>query len=172
MIKFIQIVVAVLVIVVGGYFIKNTPSAPKIDSSVVQGEGTVINTSIGELLGSADAKRCLVGSNDESGTTNGELFVSSNSLRGDFISSSATQAAVDSHLLIAGDSAYLWSSTSKEGIKFSLDSAKSGEASGIDFSAKKDYECFLWSEDPSKFELPTDTNFSDFAKLLEDAAKK
>ena len=74
MIKFIQIVVAVLVIVVGGYFIKILPSAPKIDSSVVQGEGTVINTSIGELLGSADAKKVFGWFNDESGTTNGELL--------------------------------------------------------------------------------------------------
>lgn len=119
-------------------------------------------------------------SNDTEGTKiNGSTYVSGKRMRTDFESKDSQGNMMTSHMISDGKWIYSWSSAAPQGFKMSLADAENKNANGespvaaanIDqkataFNDAFDYKCTPWSEESSKFNTPSDVQFTDFSEMM------
>jgi hypothetical protein len=182
----IIILAIVVVVAVGGgayYATKGPDTSSEMDSNVESnGENETSMEASGDiemamknkgslkaLLSIGKNTKCSFTSSKNGYESKGTVFISSSGdMRGDFISSSA-QGAVESHIVMSGDTSYSW--TGNQGAKMSTESmttanVKSENKSSVDLNEEVDYECEGWTRDNSKFEVPANVNFVDIDAMM------
>lgn len=159
--KILVIVVAALILLGGGFFFLNSKKSIQLPG-VTSGA-----SSLKDLIMKGIPQSCTF-----SGEGNeGSVFVSGKKVRGDFNTTTEGKMTT-SHMIIDGNTSYMWMDDQKEGFKMSFDTSAenatpapgettSGES--FDANANMDYKCSPWLEDSSKFALPSGVTFTSFA---------
>lgn len=121
-------------------------------------------SSLKDLISRGIAQSCTF-SND---STSGTVYVSSGKVREDFTATTDGKET-KSHIIVDGNTSYMWTEGSKTGFKMTFDvnatpSAKTSTSQNgsFDASANINYKCGVWIVDSSLFALPTGVQFTSF----------
>lgn len=169
--KLIYTVAGVIVVVVIAailfYGNKNEASAP------VTGGGPM---SMQDLLARGDNQMCTFTSNQDGVESAGTVYVANGNMRGDFTARLESGEELRSHMIVQGQTAYIWTDQMEQGMQmdFSAMSEQSSEATapgntGFDPSQQVDYDCDRWSPDQNRFDLPDGVVFIDLSATMQDA---
>ncbi len=170
----IVIVIVVLMLGVGGFLLASKTNR---SSSVEPTQSANVATtespkSLKELLTASSAQQCSF--SGETGATQ-TVYISRGKMRGDFTTASA-QGTMNSHMVVDGQTSYLWVDGQNTGFKMSFDAAsqqqtQQGANNSVDVNKEVDYKCKAWAEDASLFTLPTDIKFTDFSSMVPSASQ-
>lgn len=163
-------VVAVVVVIGAFVFFNNKAGAPTNGSgSPAPGSSTA---SLKELFAQGKSQKCTF-SHDGSGVgSSGTVYIASGKMRGDF-NSTVDGKTVESHMIVNGDTAYIWSSSMPQGIKMQFDAAAQagqGNSGAVNPDQRFGYDCSGWSADQSLFSLPSGITFTDLGAAAAAAA--
>lgn len=170
--KKIILVGALLLLIAGGYFMFTKSSKNSPDTS-----GQSANSapkSLKDLLTAGVAQKCTFSMTQESGNQSGTTYITNGKLRGDF-TSQANGKTMETHMIVSGNTSYVWQEGEKEGFKSSFDPSTSVSGSeaqsasttaSLDFNKQGDYKCSAWVVDESMFTPPSDVKFNDFSQLM------
>ena len=159
------------IVVVGGIavFLMNKTAGPVAPGGDANTPAPGAQMSMRELLGFGGAQRCTFTNKVENSESSGVVYVSGGKMRGDFTSLAAGQA-IQSHMIVDGETSYVWSDAAPQGMKISFAdmNAQGGTNSGqsVDVNEKVGYSCGAWAVDANVFALPTGVTFSDLGAIL------
>lgn len=142
-----------------------TTDRAQTENSDLQGTGGLKNIlSLGKDLS------CTFERSDDNGGFSGTAYVSGNKLRGDFTMHLEGTGDIDSHLIKADDTTYVWMGNT--GSKFSdtaidADTKPQTDTNSVNLDDEVKYSCSPWRKDTSKFEIPEDVTFTDLSALME-----
>ena len=166
--KTLLLIVALVLLIGGGaYFVMSgRTSQTAMTPSYTQNQETTAPSnqpkSLKDLLTMGQSQTCTF--TDPSGT-GGTVYVSNGKMRGDFSSVSAGQT-VQSHMIVDGQTSYLWMDGQTTGYKMTVEAA-TGEGTSaqgsVDVNKKTDFSCVPSVSDSSMFTLPTNIEFTSFA---------
>lgn len=107
--------------------------------------------------------RCDVSVMTEGITTSGTTYVAKGMVRSDFVSNVPQVGNVESHMIMRDNTAYTWSSMTKQGFKFPIQGGEAQPEVSAEVAAQVnqeyDYKCTAWPTDESKFVLPSGITF-------------
>ena len=172
--KVVTTIVVILVLVIGLYgayrvykHFSRLSSSPTQTSTTTSTQPTTVS-SLRDLISKGIAQSCTF--NTEK--TNGSVYVSGKSVRGDF-ETTIDNAVMKSHMIVKDNTSYIWTDGKGVGIKMSFDpsatpvatsgSPSAGQSGSLDPSVNMNYKCSTWIADNSKFDLPSGVTFSTFA---------
>ncbi|HVU80186.1 MAG TPA: hypothetical protein VHD37_02370 [Candidatus Paceibacterota bacterium] len=119
------------------------------------------------LIAYQGTQKCTFENATANSSSSGTVYVANGQMRGDF-TSVAQGKTFDSHMIVKGNTSYVWGSSMPGGFKMSFDSmaAPSGSSGGsVDPNAPVNYSCGAWSADESMFELPASVQFQDLTNF-------
>lgn len=161
--------VGVVAVIAGAVFIMNKPAGPAVPGGDENTPTLGASMSMKELLGLGGAQRCTFANKVENSESSGVVYVAGGKMRGDFTSLAAGQTT-QSHMIVDGETSYVWQDGSSQGMKISFAdmNAQSGQGSNrsVDVNEKVGYSCGAWAVDASMFALPAGVEFSDLSALL------
>ena len=121
--------------------------------------------SLKDLIGLGQSQECTFSMSEGN---SGTVYIASGKMRGDFTTTSEGQTTI-SHMLVDGNTSYLWMEGQDMGYKFSVDTSaqEQGETSqgSVDLDQKADYSCKAWRADSSVLALPEGVEFKDMSQL-------
>ena len=160
--KAIIIAVVLVLLLVGGYFIMKGRSKTPLTTGTSQEESSP--ASLKDLISKGIAQSCTY--NNEG--SNGKFYVSGDKVRGDF-ETTVDGNVTKSHMIIDGNTSYIWSDGEKSGIKMTFDASATPSGStttspggSFDTAANMNYKCSVWVVDSSVFTLPVGVQFMSF----------
>lgn len=176
------IVIILLLLGIGGYFLMNRPSTSVLNlqnSNLGAPENsqdkTVMQKASLKSIMAMQNQECTF-SDTESGS-NGTMRVASGKMRGDFVSKSEKQT-LNTHMISDGKDVYIWMDELQSAMKVSLTAmedinskALANAPKTVDLNREVDYQCKSWTPDNSLFQVPTDRTFTDMSAMMKDAAK-
>lgn len=153
-------VIVLLALGAGGFMLKSATTTNTTNTDSNSSE-TGAMKSLKDLLGLGSAQACSF----EGGT----VYVSNGKMRGDF-TTNAAQGTMSSHMIVDGQTSYIWIDGQSTGFKMTFDAAAQQEAqesvkNNIDINKQSNYNCKAWSADLGVFTLPKDVTFTDFSAL-------
>ncbi|MDO8488449.1 MAG: hypothetical protein Q7S31_04075 [bacterium] len=170
--KAVLAVIAVVILVgLGAYFVINKgKSSSGPTGSTANEQATTGAQSLKELLMGGVAQKCTFDSAGSQGT----VYVGSGKMRGDFTSATGGQT-VQSHMLVDGNTSYIWMEGQKTGFKTTLDASADASAdaqtnttqSQINVDEKLDYNCAPGGVNSTMFDLPAGVQFSDMSSMMD-----
>jgi hypothetical protein len=127
--------------------------------------------SIWDILRTGTTQKCaFLTDKGESTVSQGDIYVSGNRMRVNFVTDLENQTGIENHMVKDGDYVYTWAETAKSGAKFKIDpnSETSWNASSppeglSNLSKNLKYSCETWEEDDDEFKLPENVNFIDIS---------
>jgi len=140
-----------------------------------QAEKSVLS-SLNDLLAQNVSQQCTYSYTDEKmGKTEGVMFIANGKVRGSFSLTDLKGAVTTGNMINDGSFSYTWDDSTKTGMKIAMteELKKMGEESAqensqvAEMNKKTDYRCKLWVADASKFVPPTDIQFTDLSKMME-----
>lgn len=158
--KVVAIVIILLLLLLGGYFYMTkgkrggTGTGTETQSSA--------SSSLKDLLTKGVAQSCTFSNEGSAGT----VYVAGGKMRGDF--DSVTEGkTVKSHMIVDGNTSYIWMDGEKTGFKMSFDpsaqtTGSAAPAGGFDANASMNYKCGAWITDSSQFTPPSNVTFTSF----------
>lgn len=159
--KVLGIVAVLLLLLLAGYFYmtKGKGGTPGYNT----GSSTSTSTSsLKDLLTKGVAQSCTFSNEGSTGT----VYVAGGKMRGDF--DSVTEGkTVKSHMIVDGNTSYIWMDGEKTGFKMSFDPASQPSGSGaptggFDTNASMNYKCGTWITDSTQFTPPSNVTFTSF----------
>ncbi|MES3005563.1 MAG: hypothetical protein V4664_01300 [Patescibacteria group bacterium] len=132
--------------------------------------GVFTNGSIRSLLSAGRDLECSVSFSTTTAKgiikTEGAVFISGNSMRGDFTMSGGASSTTSAHIIREGDTVTAW--TGKRGAMMSLSSVTTAgnNSAQVDLDQNISYKCMPWSKDVSKFTVPTDVKIYDISTMI------
>lgn len=145
----------------------NTPPAlaPAPLPVPVQEEG-MNEATFNQLIAKGETLSCTFEDKADGSNTTGTIYVDHKRLRSDF-STASEDKAVNGHMIMTSGMAYTWVEGMTTGIKASLEGqTKAGESQGVDANKKLNIHCNAWTNDETKFSVPTQVKFSDITSLI------
>ncbi|MFH2118493.1 MAG: hypothetical protein ABII10_02030 [Candidatus Paceibacterota bacterium] len=137
-------------------------------------------TNFVELMAMGKDYTCTFSNSDEEGNvTSGTVYIADGGKKfhGSFETQQEDGITAQSYILQDGEYSYFWSSEMKEGYKMKIDpednqlwpEANDGQAEQASFDENEpmDFDCQPWRPDNSKFVLPSNIEFIDFAAQME-----
>jgi hypothetical protein len=118
-----------------------------------QNEQPAGSSSFRELLASSTPQECTF--TDAETGTQGTMYISGGKMRGDF----AGEAGADSHMIVTGDTLYLWGEGMSTGFKTTVQ-ASTGSNAQVDLDHPVNYECRSTAVSSSRFDLPAGVTFT------------
>jgi hypothetical protein len=172
----VAIVIGILILFIigsGAYLaLKKSPQpsankAPVTQNKSADSGAQTVQGTIKSLLSSGKSQKCTYSSNLESASVSGTLYVANGKMRGDF-ASGTEQAKISGHMIADGGFSYVWTDTSKQGVKMAIDLEQQlagflANNQTLDINQTFAYTCQGWTGDGSVFTLPSDITFSTFA---------
>ena len=159
----------IVVVGAGAYFLMNKPAGPATPGGDTNTPTPGASMSMKELLGLGGAQRCTFTNTVENSESSGVVYVAGGKMRGDFTSVAAGQT-IQSHMIVDGETSYVWSDAAPQGMKISFAdmNAQRGENTNqsFDVNEKVGYSCGAWTVDAGMFALPAGVEFSDLGALL------
>lgn len=140
-----------------------------------QEEKTVLS-SLKDLMTQTVSQQCTYTYADEKmGKTEGVMLVSNGKVRGSFSLTDPKGVVTSGNMINDGAFSYTWDDTTKTGMKIAMteELKQMGEEAVQDnpqiaeMNKKTDYRCKAWVVDASKFTPPTDIQFTDLSKMME-----
>jgi hypothetical protein len=182
----ILIVVLLLLLVAGGayWFFSKKPNSNQTSTSFPQPTSEVSQLvptaaapkTLKELLTSGFAQKCTFSINTENYSGTGTMYINSGKVRGDIDAKIADKTTI-SHMLVDGNTTYVWMGEETTGFKMTLNPEDKATASAatknngsIDPNQALDYNCSPWVVDANMFKLPTTVKFSDFSSMIKPKA--
>lgn len=177
------ILIAIIVIAVlaaGWYFYSNKTGGGAMPYQQDNPNGSIgdkMSGKIADLLKAGKNLECTFSGETDGYKTSGTVFVSGNNMRGDF-NSEAQGKMMDSHMIQNGETIYTWTTDPKQGMMMKIskeDQAKyaddeaTAKSQSFNMDQSYDYNCRGWSGDQSKFQAPSDIQFTDLSAQLEKA---
>ncbi len=173
--KIIAGIIVALIVLAGAFFLMRSKSGDvasntqKTDSAAqVQSE----SGSIKSLLASGTSRKCTYTVDQDGYKSEGTIYVANNKMRGDF-SVQIDGKDTMSHMINDSATSYLWTDGTGMGMKMSInpEDAKAAQdsaakAGAVDLEKNYDFSCDSWVADTSKFELPSNVQFSELPKML------
>ena len=137
----------------------------------------MVKGSIKSLIGAGKNVTCAI-RNEGGGSST--IYVSGNSMRGDFDSNVDSKSVV-SHMIQEGDYAYIWTDGATEGSKMNIKAMQetaanasttkqTTQSTNTDIDKEVDMKCSAWSVDTSKFTPPSDVAFTDLSVMMDKMA--
>lgn len=168
------VVIVILAILGAGVFLmlnsrNSSPTTTNTEELVKTQESTAQtgNGTIRDLLAATSPQACSF--KDMNSQTSGVLFIANSQMRGDF-SSAGPQGSTDSHMIVDGNTAYVWMAGEPSGFQISLDMAStaSEQAETIEMGIDRqvDYTCTTWTVDETVFTRPPEVTFTDFSSMV------
>lgn len=155
--------------------VKDQTSSTKTETTVAQSQTT--QTNLKELLGISNPQTCTFTIGEGLGTST--AYIAEGKMRSDS-SVKAGETTVSSHMILDGKTTYTWIDGQKTGYKMDFsamqgnptkgDVSNTGQAN-IDPNKNFDFACSPWSVDQNKFSLPSDVEFTDTTKMMQDLTK-
>lgn len=157
-------------VIVGGYFIvKNNPTPASTDTETIttdtsskpQGKKMAFS----QLVAQGDSYKCTVHQYVNDTDTVGTAYISDKKVRGEF-STDYQGKKMESHVLIDGTYAYMWSNMMPTGFKTKVTIDANGTQSAtagtysFNYDQVGDYDCQPWKADASMFVVPTSISFT------------
>lgn len=172
--KVVGTVVAVLVVVIGGYFAWGMSKDSNTEVNQDENGSSIedINTraedgkkmSFGNFLKQGGAYTCTVSQYVGDVESKGTVYINGGNVRGEF-STSVSGVNMQNYFLVKDGYSYSWSSMMpSKGYKVAVNDSTGGSASAQyswNSDAIGDYNCEAWNVDNSKFSLPSGTVFTE-----------
>ncbi len=172
-----KLVIAVLVIAVlligGGAYLtlsKSQTSAPQsaVKETPKENPGTALGT-LKNILTGGKTQSCTIEYPNNMGS--GTFYVSDKKFAGEFTIKEQGGKEITGHSVSDGTYVYVWSTAAPTGIKMKLDAVinaptGSAQTGSVDFSQEVSYKCSPWITDSSKFQLPSNIQFTDVSGLM------
>ena len=159
----------IVVVGAGAYFLMNKPAGPATPGGDTNTPTPGASMSMKELLGLGGAQRCTFTNTVENSESSGVVYVAGGKMRGDFTSLAAGQT-VQSHMIVDGETSYVWSDAMPQGMKMSFANMESQAGTNsdksVDVNKEVNYSCGAWTVDAGVFALPAGVEFSDLGALL------
>jgi len=152
---------------VGAYFLmsKGASSPTSVGQQTATSDEASTQKSLRDLIALGESQECSFSIGEES---SGTFYVASGKMKGDFTSTSAGETTI-SHMLVEGQTSYIWIEGQDMGYKFSVDASTQEQGqtnqANMDLDQKADYSCKPWRADSSAFALPGNVEFKDMAEL-------
>lgn len=178
--KILLLIIAGIVVAGGGVYLATKDNATS--DSMMHESDKQMNDEMQDLGGEGTFRSLLaLGQNlhcsfsyaDEGNTTDGEVFIAGERMRGDFTVTSS-EGVMNMHTIRTGTTAYVWGETpyGMMANKFDLHADNEGDSGqesneGVDLDQKVTYDCQRWSPDTSKFTPPSDVQFQDFSAHMD-----
>lgn len=124
------------------------------------------------LIATGKDQKCTFSESNDISSSSGTVYFSKGKMRGDFEAVTKAQGIkVISHMVVDGDTSYVWTENPKQGFKMGISEMEGTQGSSntsqsVDINQELDYDCDSWSPDSSKFELPTDITFNSIADMM------
>lgn len=172
------LVIAVLLIGGGAYLTLNksqtssTPQKQTAQETPKESPTGALGT-LKSLLAAGKSQACKITYPNNTGS--GMFYVSDKKFSGEFKVNVANGKEVDSHTVSDGTYVYAWASEPPMGVKMKLDSilnspVASPQSGSTDFNQEINYQCSPWITDNSKFQIPTNIQFTDVSGLMNKVA--
>ncbi len=166
----VGLLVAVAVVGVAVWYYSNDAgSASMRTSETGMREQNMMQASSGplaSLFAMSGSYTCTINSRDPNSATDGTVYISNGSVRGDFVSSVSAGGGqnVQAHMIKTGNDAYIWSDTMPQGIKMNAavmmsGSGSSANSAAFDPNVSVNYSCVPTTADASLFIAPVDVQF-------------
>ncbi len=172
------VVVAILVVAAGAFFVLSgkstgTQEANVAEDSQMTDESMMEGKSIKDLMAFKGNQQCTFA--DTEGGSSGTVYVGGGKMRGDFESvSDAT--TINSHMISDAEYVYVWTDGQTSGFKMLIsdmekmnESADTTTPKTVDVDKRLDYDCSSWSVDNTKFTAPTNVKFTDTGAMMNEA---
>jgi hypothetical protein len=164
----IGLVVAIVVIGGGAWYVSSHPSASTEGATGAQTTGGEQNGTFGTLLALGGSQTCHVNITNPQAPSTGTVYVSNGEVRSD-VETTVNGKTVTAHVIKTSDTLYTWTDMAPQGVKLSLSAAtsanSSGSSSGFDANAQVQYSCVPWVADSSKFTVPANVSFMDMTSI-------
>ena len=129
-------------------------------------------TSLEALLKSNKAQECSYSSEIDGTKMSATVYIAGGKMRTDSTVVTGGQT-MKSNMIVDGQTSYVWSDGTTQGIKMTLDKLKAEENTGDDkvqaggdFEKEFNYSCKGWTVDNSKFTPPSNIKFTDFSSMM------
>ena len=167
--KKILIVIILAIVLLGGgagaYLLMGTRSTTPGSQEDTTSSESSTQKSLKDLIGLGQSQQCSFSAGEGNSAT---VFLASGKMRGD-ISTTNDDQTIISHMLVDGQTSYIWTDGQDTGYKFSVDASDQpqGETNqgSIDLEQKADYSCKPWVADSSVFILPGNVEFNDMSRF-------
>ncbi len=172
-----SIVIALIIIVVGGYLTLNKkPTEPAVTSVVTSSNSPQPEAnsnqemSLKALFAAGGSKKCTFSDSTDNYSSTGTIYMGNSKMRGDF-SSTVSSKNYGSHMIVDNQVSYLWTDGQPQGFKMSLSALPSPNASAktqsnVDINKNLNFKCDSWTVDSSLFVLPSGMTFSDMSQMM------
>lgn len=128
--------------------------------------------SLKDLFAAGISQKCTFSSNEGGANAQGTVYATSGKSRGDF-SSVISGQTINSHMIVDGNTSYVWMDGQKQGFISTFDATASeitpgasGETGKVDVNQQADYQCDTWTPDNSMFQRPDGVEFVDMSALI------
>lgn len=185
--KVVLTIVAVVVVLAGGYVLFGKGLSQKTGTGMMSGKASSVESFTGtitDLLAKKVPLQCefsYKGTGDSTAQTKGKVLVSGTNMRGEFEMQTGSEKPTQTYMIRKGDEVYTWGMMGSKGYKITMtqdqiDSAQKEAAQKMDntktgaFDPNKqaaNYQCSPWSGDESAFVPPKDIEFQDMSKMME-----
>ena len=152
-------------------------SGQAVQNGQAKNQEQSIKGTLMELTQRNKALKCSFSHQFEQGEMEGVVYAKGDQVRQDAQVRQNNQD-METHMIMKGDDVYTWSSAQPgQGMKMNTKQVReqsqkqnSGESqagtpSNID--TEIEYDCFAWNGDGSKFELPSDVDFTDITQIMD-----
>jgi uncharacterized protein YxeA len=172
--KIIAGIIVVLIILAGAFFLMRSKSGDVASESQTADSQTQVQSeksSIKSLLASGSTRKCTYSVDQDGYKSEGTIYVANNKMRGDFTALIDGKETM-SHMINDSATSYMWTDGVGQGMKFSIspedvnsDQYKSAKTGAVNLDQNYDFSCDSWVVDTSKFELPSNVQFSELPKI-------
>lgn len=143
-------------------------------------EEEIFSGSLFDLVKVGKTAKCTFSTSDENGSSEGTIYVSEKKARNDFSGKTAEGDSFESHMITDDEYIYMWTSISEQGTKMKLsdvetqqqnisssEDMKEAYQGYKDLQNNIDFKCMPWIPDGSKFDPPSDIEFIDITRMME-----
>lgn len=169
----IGIVVGLVVVLGGGYYLMSAKTAQAPEGSGTQTVETtpaVESAQAGKFTGSltdlatrGGSWKCTVDASTAQSVSAGVTYVSGGKVRGDYTTNVEGYGKAESHMIADGEYVYTWSSMMPQGVKTKMVAQGAGgtatSGQGADANQSYSYDCQPWTADASLLVPPANVTF-------------
>lgn len=187
--KMIPIIIGLVILLLGtgGWFAWSKMRSPAGMTDLINGakseSGSLLDTftgSITDLVKKGVNVTCTFEQSDESGKTNGTVYVAGDKFSGEFTHVDSEQVTSTTNLIRDQEYMYTWTKTPQGmmAIKMKLEdyeisgempeapAAEPSTEATIDWDPQATYSCKPWIPDNDKFAVPSEINFTDVGEQM------
>lgn len=144
--------------------------AASASASLIASANQNQQTSLKDLWRSGVSQKCTFADGSVTGTT----YVSDGQMKGDF-STSVNGKSTTSHMIVQGDSSYVWMDGQTQGFKVSIENISqqigASSSGSIDLNREFNVECQSEAVESSQFILPQNVQFQDMGSINQNMTK-